>query len=124
MLPDQNVDAFVAELRTVLGDPDIEIERIMAFAPGMSSTDTELYSAIEATTRKHFPSAAVLPSMQTGFTDSHFFRARGIPSYGYSPFLVPTEDDASVHGNEERVSIENVRRGTRVMLEILRAMVH
>lgn len=124
LLPDQNVDAFVAELRTVLGDADIEVERIMAFAPAMSSTDTELYSAIEATTRTHFPRAAVLPSMQSGFTDSHFFRARGIPSYGYSPFLVPPEDEAGVHGNEERVSVDNVRRGTRIMLEILRAMVH
>lgn len=124
LLPDQNVDAFVAELRTVLGDSEIEIARIMAFAPGMSTTDTELYSAIEATTRTHFPDAAVLPAMQTGFTDSHFFRARGIPSYGYSPFLVAPEDDAGVHGNEERVSAENVRRGTRVMLEIVRAMVH
>lgn len=62
--------------------------------------------------------------MQTGFTDSHFFRARGIPSYGYSPFLVPPADESSVHGNEERVSIENVRRGTRMMVEILRSLVH
>jgi acetylornithine deacetylase/succinyl-diaminopimelate desuccinylase-like protein len=64
------------------------------------------------------------PPIQTGFTDSHFFRARGIPSYGYSPFLVPPEDDAGVHGNEERVSIENVRRGTRMMLELVRALVY
>lgn len=124
LLPDQEVDAFIAELRTVLGDPDIEIERIMAFAPAVSSTDTELYRALEATTRRHFPRAAVLPSMQSGFTDSHFFRARGIPSYGYSPFLVPAEDEAGVHGNDERVSVENVRRGTRMMLEILRALVY
>lgn len=124
LLPDQEIDAFVDEVRMVIGDPDIEIERIMAFSPAISPTDTEVYRAVEATTRRHFPSAAVLPSMQTGFTDSHFFRARGIPSYGYSPFLVPPEDDSGVHGNDERVSVENVRRGTRMMLEILRALVH
>jgi acetylornithine deacetylase/succinyl-diaminopimelate desuccinylase-like protein len=124
LLPDQNVDAFLAELRTVFGDADIEIERIMVFAPAMSEVDTELYRAIAGANRAHFPEAAVLPAMQTGFTDSHFFRARGIPSYGYSPFLVPPADDAGVHGNEERVSIENVRRGTRVMVEILRSLVY
>jgi acetylornithine deacetylase/succinyl-diaminopimelate desuccinylase-like protein len=122
LLPDQDVDAFIAEMRTVLGDPTVEIERIMAFSPAVSSTDTDLYRAIASVTRRHFPSAAVLPSMQTGFTDSHFFRDLGIASYGYSPFLVPPADDAGVHGNDERVSIENVRRGTRMMLEIVRAV--
>jgi acetylornithine deacetylase/succinyl-diaminopimelate desuccinylase-like protein len=122
LLPDQDVDAFIAELRTVLGDPAIEIERIMAFSPAVSSTDTDLYRAIESVTRRYFPAATVLPSMQTGFTDSHFFRDRGIASYGYSPFLVPPEDEAGVHGNDERVTVENIRRGTRVMLEIVRAV--
>lgn len=96
----------------------------MAFSPAVSSSNTEVYRALEATTRSHFPEAAVLPAMLTGFTDSHFFRDRGIPSYGYSPFLLPTQDEAGVHGNDERVSIENVRRGTRMMLEIVRTLVY
>lgn len=124
LLPDQDVGGFVDELRVILGDPQIEIDRIMAFSPAVSSTDTELYRAIAEVTRQHFPQAAILPSMQTGFTDSHFFRDLGIPSYGYSPFLVPAEDEGGVHGNDERISLENVRRGTQMMLEIVRALVY
>ncbi|CAN5228874.1 M20/M25/M40 family metallo-hydrolase [soil metagenome] len=124
LLPDEDVDAFIEGLRRVLDDTQLEIVRIMAFTPAVSATDTDAYRALEAVTRSHFPDAAVLPGMLNGFTDSHFFRDRGIPSYGYSPFLVPIGDQAGVHGNDERISIENVRRGTRVMRDIVRALVY
>ena len=63
------------------------------------------------------------PAVSTGFTDSHFFRDRGIASYGYAPFLVPEADESGVHGNNERISIENVRTGTQMMYEIVKSMV-
>jgi acetylornithine deacetylase/succinyl-diaminopimelate desuccinylase-like protein len=96
----------------------------MARYASVSGTDTDAYRAIETVTRRHFPDAIVLPSVQTGFTDSHFFRDLGIPSYGYAPFLIPLADGGGVHGNNERISIENVRRGTSVMVEIVQAMVY
>ncbi len=43
-----------------------------------------------------------MPAVSTGFTDSHFFRDRGIASYGYAPFLMPQADESGVHGNNER----------------------
>ena len=124
ILPDQDVDAFIAELNTVFDDPEIEIVRIMAFSPAVSATDTDTYRALEAVTRKHFPQATVLPGMLNGFTDSHFFRDLGILSYGFSPFLIPLADQRGLHGNDERISVENIRRGTRVMRDVVHTLVH
>lgn len=120
LLPDQNPDAFLKELAGVLNDPGIRVETIMAFTPGVSGTDTPLYRAIEDVVRRRFPGANTMPSVSTGFTDSHFFRDLGIASYGFAPVLVPVTDDSGVHGNNERISIENVRRGVGLMLEIVR----
>lgn len=120
LLPDQDRDAFLRELAGVINDPGIRIETIMAFTPAVSSTGTPLYRAIERTIRRHFPAATIMPAVQTGFTDSHFFRDLGIASYGFAPILIPAEDDAGVHGNNERISLENIRRGTRMMLEIVK----
>ena len=120
MLPDQDPEAFVAELERVLNDPGIEIERIMQFTPAVSSTETPLYRTLVEVTSEEFPDAAIIPAVSTGFTDSHFFRDLGIDAYGYSPFVIPQEDEGGVHGNNERISVENVRRGTAIMLEILR----
>jgi acetylornithine deacetylase/succinyl-diaminopimelate desuccinylase-like protein len=123
LLPDQDIPAFKQELRGVLNDSGITIEQLLGFTPAVSSTDTPLYRAIVAVTRRHYPQAAIVPAVSTGFTDSHFFRDRHIASYGYAPFLIPEADESGVHGNNERISVENVRTGTAMMYEIVKAMV-
>lgn len=119
LLPDQNPQAFISELQGVLGG-EVEVETLMGFAPAVSSTDTPLFRAIEQVSRQHFPDAPVVPAVAGGFTDSHFVRAIGITAYGYAPIVVPLADAAGVHGNDERISVDNVRRGVTMMLEILR----
>ena len=117
--PDQDPQAFLAELGGILGG-DIAVETQMGFTPAVSSSETGLFRLIEDVTRKHFPGAAVVPSVIAGFTDSHFLRDLDITAYGYSPFAIPLDDRAGVHGNDERLSIENVRRGVRVMSDVVR----
>ncbi len=124
MLPDQDPELFLEELRTVINDPAITIRQIMAFTPAISTTDSDVYRAIVDVTKRHYPQATILPGVSSGFTDSHFFRDLGIVAYGYDPSLIPTEDDAGVHGNNERISVENVRRGTRMMIEIVQRVVY
>jgi acetylornithine deacetylase/succinyl-diaminopimelate desuccinylase-like protein len=119
LLPDADPDAFEARLASLIDDPAIEIERIMAFSPAVSDTDTELYRAIAEVTQRHLPEATIAPSVAAGFTDSHFFRDLGIASYGYMPMVVPESDLRGLHGNNERISVENVKRGTRLMLEVV-----
>ena len=122
LLPDQDHAAFIAELTQLFNDPGIRIEQIMGFTAAVSPMDHPLYSTLEGVTRRYFPEARIVPAVATGFTDSHFFRDLGIASYGYSPFLVPVAQEGGVHGNNERISIENVRRGTAVMVDIVEAM--
>jgi acetylornithine deacetylase/succinyl-diaminopimelate desuccinylase-like protein len=119
LLPDADPDAFVARLTALIDDPSVEIERILSFSPAVSGTDTELYRAIVDVTRRHLPAAAIAPSVAAGFTDSHFFRDLGIASYGYAPMVVPESDLQGIHGNNERISLENVKRGARMLLEIV-----
>jgi acetylornithine deacetylase/succinyl-diaminopimelate desuccinylase-like protein len=122
LLPDQNPDGLVEELAAVMNDPGIRIEKLMGFTPAVSSTDTPLYRAMVNVVQRHFPNANIVPAVETGFTDSHYFRDLGIACYGFAPFLIPVAEEGGVHGNNERISIENVRQGTGMMLELLRAV--
>jgi len=124
LLPDQDPDRFLRSLADIVDDSAIRIEKIMAFSPAVSSTDTDLFRALRQVTTRHFPGAALLPSVQSGFTDSHFLRDRGMVCYGFNPMLIPPADAAGVHGNNERVSVENIRRGVVMMQEIVRALVY
>ena len=124
LLPDQDQEEFVAQLKSIIGDSQVAIETMMAFTPAVSSTDTELYRAIETVCQEHFPTARVIPMVSTGFTDSHFFRDLGIVSYGFDPTIIPTDIESTIHGNDERVPVESVRQGVRRFLEILELFVY
>ena len=119
LLPDQDPQAFLAEMGSVLGD-EVEVEVIMGFTPAVSTTDTELYRTMESVTLEAFPGADFVPQVQGGFTDSHFFRDLGIISYGFELTAVPQADWGGVHGNDERISEENIRRGVALTLELVR----
>jgi acetylornithine deacetylase/succinyl-diaminopimelate desuccinylase-like protein len=64
----------------------------------------------------------VVPSVITGFTDSHYFRELGIPSYGFVPFVLNETEQRTVHGVDERVSLDNLRDGVRRLVAVLRAL--
>lgn len=123
LLPDQDRVAFLREFTGALDDAGIKVEQIIGFTPAVSSTDNQLYRAIDTAIRRAYPSASIAPAVQTGFTDSHWFRRLGIASYGVTPFLIPEAERSGLHGNNERISIENIRRGTAVLLDIVSAVV-
>ena len=121
LLPDQDPEQFIRELALIVNDANIDIEKIMGFTATASSTDTPLYRLIEKTLVEHFPGATIIPGVTTGFTDSHFFRDMGITSYGFGPFVIPANDRRGVHGNNEHISIENMKVGTQVMIDLINA---
>lgn len=119
LLPDQDPDAFTEELHAIIADRNVALERIMGFTPAVSGTDNELFRLIGDLTSRHYPGSTVVPGVSTGFTDSHFFRDLGIVSYGFAPFATDVADFRGVHGNDERVSVANMERGTRMLIELL-----
>jgi acetylornithine deacetylase/succinyl-diaminopimelate desuccinylase-like protein len=58
--------------------------------------------------------------MLSGYTESQLFRQLGITAYGWAPIYTTVEEDEGVHGNNERISVKNVRQGTRELYEVVR----
>ena len=118
MLTEQDPEPWRAELPEVLG-PASGMEVLMGFAPAVSSIDSDLYESLREVTLETFPESSFVPQVSGGFTDSHFFRDICIVSYGYSATATPAEDSGGLHGNDERVTEENVRRGVELTIKIL-----
>jgi len=120
LLPGEDPQEFLASLRKVLADDTIEIEPIQQWRGAIASpVDTELFRIIEAVAREYHPSVPVTTRMLSGYTECGFFRRLGIVCYGFSPFLLTREEEASVHGDNERISVENVRRGLRFYYDVV-----
>ena len=119
LLPGWTIERWVAQIRHIVNDPSIRIDVILNFPPATSSTDTPLFASIEKAVHELAPGAGVVQTVDAGFTDSHFFRDKGIVSYGFEPFAVTREDDARVHGDNERIPIKNYTDGLHLFWNIV-----
>jgi acetylornithine deacetylase/succinyl-diaminopimelate desuccinylase-like protein len=123
ILPDKPSEQFISELGELIGFTGVEIETIMAFTPAISETNTRLFRAIESVTQELHPGSRVLPSVSTGFTDSHFTRDLGIVSYGFNPLITDSGEHTGVHGNDEQVGEAAFRRAVGDYYAVVRNVV-
>ena len=121
LLPGESPEEFLKALKTVIADPSIKVENVNRFKqPNSSPINTELFSLIARKTKEKHPSAVVTTKMLSGYTESQLYRELGITAYGWAPIYTTPEEDEGVHGNNERISVKNVREGTREFYEIVR----
>ncbi len=124
LLPDTDPHAFVEELRRIIDDGDIEIERVLEHDAGQSSLDTPLVKVVNDVIAERYGAAAgVLPMLSPGFTDSHAYRAAGAAAYGFIPALLTREELATIHGHNERIRVDDLRLGTEILFDVVRRLV-
>jgi len=108
MLPDEDVEAFYAQLAKVIDDPNVEIvpENIYRPAAPPSGLDNAMFESIERVAGEIYPDAIVLPTMSTGATDMAQVRAKGVPAYGIGPIrsIAELNSGNGAHSDNERVS--------------------
>jgi acetylornithine deacetylase/succinyl-diaminopimelate desuccinylase-like protein len=120
--PTEDPEAFLEQVREVIGDPAIEV----AWAPrnvrpaGTSRLDTEAFRAIEANIERHY-GAVTLPTMSTGATDMAYLRARGVQCYGIGP-AIDVEDGPKgfgAHSDQERILERELHRFVRFHYDVV-----
>jgi acetylornithine deacetylase/succinyl-diaminopimelate desuccinylase-like protein len=122
LLPDQDTTEFMRTLEQIVGDTAVHFTHLgNTKAPLESPIDTDLFRAIERAAHDRDPGAFVTTPMETAATDRPTYRKLGITTYGFSPFKVPrAEIQRGMHGNDERLSVDNVGYGVRFFYDILR----
>ena len=121
LLPGDTIDVLVNNLNKVVNDPTVklEVEQDGGLATPDSSMETPLYSLIVQQCAKEFGGAPVLPFLSTGATDSAQLRLHNVQAYGLRPFPLTAEDDARVHGDEERLPLSSIPKGVDLMARIV-----
>jgi len=122
LLPGEKPSDFLDELRETIGDDGIAIETLLSFPASSSDPDSGFMAGVRQMAARELGGAPIVPSVTPGFTDSHFFRDHGVASYGFVPFVLAEDEEKTVHGANERVSIENLRDGVRRLVTLLRAI--
>jgi acetylornithine deacetylase/succinyl-diaminopimelate desuccinylase-like protein len=122
LLPSEDSQTFLRDLRAVIADDSVQIEPTLSFVASSSPTDGEFFDALREVASNVDPGVQVTTPLLTGFTDCHYFREKEIPCYGFMPFKLNDNDFAGFHGHDERISVENIRFGRRMMYEIVQRL--
>jgi acetylornithine deacetylase/succinyl-diaminopimelate desuccinylase-like protein len=124
ILPGGDPKALLAQIRRVVDDPNVTVEPLNAEfrEANYSPTNTALYDAIRAVSAKYFPGTPVVPHITSGYTENQRYRPLGINAYGFSPYTATDEEGNTEHGNDERIRVEEVRRGPRILFDVVAAV--
>lgn len=119
LLPNVKVEDVMRQISEVLADSRIDIEVIKRTDKVVvSDFKSEFLDCIQGVLDFNFIRPRLVPFITPVGTDSKFFRDKGVRSYGLFPILINSKELGSVHGADERVSIDNLLLGTKIIYEV------
>jgi acetylornithine deacetylase/succinyl-diaminopimelate desuccinylase-like protein len=100
-----------------LTGPDVDWEYHHREVALQAPVDSPIFAAMRAALEHFDPQAHVVPFCMSGGTDAKQFSRLGITGYGFSPLKLPADFDyqALFHGVDERVPVEALHFGVRVL---------
>jgi acetylornithine deacetylase/succinyl-diaminopimelate desuccinylase-like protein len=121
LLPGDTIDVLLNDLKKVVNDPTVKLEVMPdgGLAAPDSSMETDLYALITKLCAKEFNGAPVLPFLSTRATDSAQLRLHNVQAYGLRPFPMTAEDDARIHGDDERLPLASFPKGVDLLTRIV-----
>ncbi len=88
-----------------------------------SPSDSADFLTLRSTLAEGFPQARIGPAiLQWTATDARFFRARGISTYGFSPFLILSTDTLQVDNANERMALPGFVDGVELYESVLKRL--
>jgi acetylornithine deacetylase/succinyl-diaminopimelate desuccinylase-like protein len=109
-------EEFFAQLDQLIG-PKLARDVIHRDVAVETPAEGELYQAMTDALLAADPGARVVPYTMFGGTDAKAFCELGIRCFGFAPLQLPADLDFSgmFHGIDERVPVDGLRFGTRVL---------
>lgn len=121
IFPGHSREEIRQELERVIAMPDVKVADATgdeSIASPASPMRPDFVSAATKAIRTAWPAIPVFPVQASGASDSMWFRAKGVDSYGASPILIKDSDDFS-HGLDERVPLSNIGTGVTYYLSLV-----
>lgn len=115
--------AIMQELSQAANDPQVQFKDVTegSVATEASPIRPDVVSALQTAVENVYPGLPVVAAMSSGASDSMWFRAKGVPSYGISPIFIKNSDEFA-HGLNERTPIETIRPSLDILLSTVSSL--
>jgi acetylornithine deacetylase/succinyl-diaminopimelate desuccinylase-like protein len=114
-------ESLMATIRELAGE-HVEIEFVHRDVALEAPFSGDLVASMQQSLLREDPEAAILPYCLSGGTDNKALGRLGISGYGFAPLRLPADLDFApmFHGIDERVPVDSLRFGARVLGDFLR----
>ncbi|MBT3318951.1 MAG: M20/M25/M40 family metallo-hydrolase [Clostridia bacterium] len=119
--PDDTVQGVLDHIRKVIGNDDVIVEEIKAFAASrVSDTDSEGFATIARTVEQMFGEFVVAPYLMVAATDSKFYSDISDGVFLFQPFRSVMQDLSTIHAVNERMGVESLSEGVEFFAQLVR----
>ena len=119
--PDDTVSGVLAYLRDTIDDPAVTITAFDVCEPSpVSRTDCEGYRRVARAVGDTWPDCVVSPYVMVQCSDSRHYRDLSDRVYRFSAYDVTADELATIHGGNERIRVESLRRSIEFFTRVLR----
>jgi acetylornithine deacetylase/succinyl-diaminopimelate desuccinylase-like protein len=120
MLPGQTSADLVEQITRLIGtDYEIVIDQEMPAT--VTDHEDRIGQLIHEALVRHDPKAVPIRNLLPGFTDAKAYSELGMKCWGFSPLMLPegVKFSQMFHGHNERVPVDGVRWGVRVLADLV-----
>ncbi|MEO6388523.1 MAG: M20/M25/M40 family metallo-hydrolase [Croceibacterium sp.] len=121
VFPGHSSAEIQAELEHVAATPEVHFSDITgdtSIAAPASPLRPEFIAAFEKGVRAAWGDVPIIPSQASGASDSMWYRAKGVPSYGAAASFIKDSDEFA-HGLNERIPLSNIGPGVTYYTSVL-----
>lgn len=113
-------ESVIQRLKKIIRDPNVKIIPDRGTEPAQDSELGAEFDMLKAAIEATWPQAVVSPYLMVACTDSRHWREICPHVYRFSAKYVTGEEKATVHGNNERIRIENTENAVKFFFRLMR----
>ena len=119
--PLDSVAGAEAYLKTVVNDPDVEIEVLESFEPSpVSEVDCDAYYRVADAVAETWRGCVVTPYLMVQCSDSRHYRDLSKNVYRFSAMDLTAEERRSIHGNNEKIRLETIGKAVEFYIRLIK----
>jgi len=121
ILAGESTESVLATVKKTVNDPDVQVRMLEGSEPSVvSRVDCEAWERIALATHETWQDAIVSPYPMVACSDSRHWGVISDKVYRFSAMALSGEERGTIHGNNERVPAETVRKTVEFYIRLIK----
>ena len=121
--PKDSIESATEYIRRVINDENVRVEVINGTEPSrISTTDCDGWRKLSAAVEETWQGAIVSPYLMVQCSDSRHYGAISDKVYRFSAMALTSEERATIHGNNERVTLEGISQAVEFYIRFIKRL--